>query len=72
MHADKTFFLVSDYKREIIIIALRIRDVQDCKSVLCDVSFCWYMTLRHWVTGFRRFETKYCPHLQGSNVRMEY
>jgi hypothetical protein len=29
------------------------------------------MALRRWVTGFRRFGAKYCPHLQGNNIRTE-
>ena len=53
-------------------MAVRIRDIKDCKIVLGNVSFVWDMTLRHWVTGFRCFEAKYRPNLQGNNIRTEY
>ena len=51
---------------------MRVRDIKDYKILLGNVSFVWDMTLRHWVTGFRCFEAKYCHHLQGNNIRTEY
>jgi len=51
---------------------VRVRDIKDYKILLGNVSFVWDMTLRHWVTGFRCFEAKYCHHLQGNNIRTEY
>lgn len=53
-------------------MAVRVRDIKNCKIVLGNFSFIWDMTLRHWVTGFRCFEEKYCLHLQGNDIRMEY
>jgi hypothetical protein len=53
-------------------MAVKVRDIKDCKVVLGNISLVWDMTLRHWVTAFRCFVAKYCPNLQGNNIRTEY